>query len=69
MKTVTIKLEFEADEVTGVDVVDYLNYLIEDESLAYEISDKHGSRHCSLDDGDEGWIKVRFTSNLLAHLC
>ena len=24
-----------------------------DESLAYEISDKHGSRHCSLDDGDE----------------
>ena len=50
MKTVTIKLEFEADEVTGVDVVDYLKYLIEDESLAFEIIDKHGSRHCFLDD-------------------
>ena len=36
MTTVTITLEFEADEVTEADVIDYLNELIENDCLAFE---------------------------------
>ncbi len=43
MKTVTIQLEFESDEVTGSDVVDYLKHLIEDESLAFTLTTKEST--------------------------
>jgi len=38
MKTIIIELEFESNEVTKQDVYNYLNELIQDESLSYNIT-------------------------------
>ena len=37
MRKVIIELEFERDEVTEADVIDYLNELIENDCLAFDI--------------------------------
>jgi len=38
MKTIIIELEFKSNEVTKQDVYNYLNELIQDESLSYNIT-------------------------------
>jgi len=40
MKTVIIELEFDFDDVSDEDVTNYLNQLIEDDMLDYEIKGK-----------------------------
>ena len=40
MTTVTIELEFDFEDVSDEDVTNYLNQLIEDDMLDYEIKDK-----------------------------
>ena len=37
MTIIEINLEFEADEVTEADVYNYINELIENNSLSYEV--------------------------------
>ena len=37
MTKVVIELEFETDDVTGADVINYLNELIENDCLAFDI--------------------------------
>jgi hypothetical protein len=37
MTVIEINLEFEADEVTEADVYNYINELIENNSLSYEV--------------------------------
>jgi|TARA_R110000824_G_scaffold393270_1_gene592316 hypothetical protein len=36
MKTITITLEFDEDRITRIDVYEYLQELMYDESLAYD---------------------------------
>ena len=40
MKTVIIELEFDFDDVSDADVTNYLNQLIEDDMLDYEVKAK-----------------------------
>ena len=40
MKTVIIELEFDSDDVSDADVINYLNELIENDMLDYEIKGK-----------------------------
>lgn len=40
MKTVVIELEFDSEDVSDADVINYLNELIENDMLDYEVKDK-----------------------------
>lgn len=40
MTTVIIELEFESGDVSDADVINYLNELIENDMLNYEVKDK-----------------------------
>lgn len=44
MTKVIIELEFDFDDVSDADVINYLNELIEDGSLSYEIDPDYKSR-------------------------
>ena len=43
MKTVIIELEFDFDDVSDADVINYLNELIENDLLNYEVKGKEES--------------------------
>jgi len=43
MKTVIIELEFDFDDVSDEDVTNYLNQLIENDMLSYEVKSKEES--------------------------